>query len=152
MGSHRWLVVALALVAAIAFALSVQAGDWWHAGEVAIGPFGAHHCFGGDCRTTGLGWLGGDDLWMRSAVATRVAGLVAMFVLVIIAGAVAAKRVPRLFARITVVSLATAAVCGTYFYVRFPGVEGAALGFGVPLYALAIAVGAAAAIITLRAR
>src|SRR2546423_9999409 len=109
MRSHmkRWIVVALAVAAACAFALSVQ-NAWWSVGEVTIGPFGAHHCFGGDCRATGLSWLGGSGLWMRSAVATRVAGLIAMLALVIVRGGVAPRRTPRLFARAPLVSIATA--------------------------------------------
>ena len=49
----RILVAALAIVAAAAFALGVQDGHWWSIGEVTIGPFGSHHCFGGACRATG---------------------------------------------------------------------------------------------------
>src|SRR5688572_12420994 len=91
----RWPVVALALLGAFSFALAVQSA-WWTAGEVAIGPFGARHCFGGECRESGLAWIGGSELWMRSAVATRAAGYIAMFVLLAFAGGIAAKREPRL--------------------------------------------------------
>lgn len=149
--NRRWILVSLALAAAVAFALSVQAVTWWSAGEVTIGPFGAHHCFGGDCRTGDLQWLGGGDLWMRSAIATRFAGVIAMFVLVIVAGTLAARRVPRMFARSALVAVATALVCGGYFYAKFPGIDGVALGFGAPLYAIAIVLGAWTALAVLRA-
>ena len=151
MRSHMrsWLVVAFALAGACAFALAVL-NPWWFVGEVTIGPYGAHHCFGGECRGAGLAWLQGSDLWMRSAVATKVAGLVAAFVLVIVGAGVASRRSPRLFARATLVSLATALVCGGYFFAKFPGVEGVAMSFGLPLYIVGLLLGGTAAIAVLR--
>src|SRR5512146_1904549 len=103
----RWISIALGLVAASAFALAVQIA-WWHVAEVTVGPFGSRHCLGGECRETGLAWLGGTDLWMRAAVATRAAGYIAMFIFVVLAGAVAAKRVPLLVARASIVAVLTA--------------------------------------------
>src|ERR1051325_4526698 len=100
---RKWLLVAFAVLAAAAMSLSVNAVSWWSAGEVGFGPFGAHRCFGGDCRGTGLAWIGAGELWMRAAVATRVAGIVAMIVLLIVGGAIAAGRIPRLFARVALV-------------------------------------------------
>src|SRR4051794_12114909 len=94
----RWITVGLALLAATAFAFSVQTA-WWSLAEVTIGPFGSRHCFGGECTSTGFAWMGEHDLFMRSAVATRAGGYIAMFVYVIVAGAVAARRVPTLVAR-----------------------------------------------------
>ena len=150
----RWLVVALALVAACLFALSVWVGAWWTIGEWTVGPFGARGCMGNDCGLRGLGWLEGGDLWMRSAIATGVAGVIAMFLAVAVAGALAARRVPKLVARSLLAALATALVVGVFFFVKFPGMGGAErhLGMGAPLYAAAIAIGAVAAILVQRAR
>ncbi|HEY1558192.1 MAG TPA: hypothetical protein VGF94_25365 [Kofleriaceae bacterium] len=142
----------LGLVGAAALAISVQAGVWWSVGEVTIGPFGAHHCFNQDCRTTGLGWIGGSDLWMRSAVATGVAGALASVLLIAVAAAAAARRRPRVLARMALSALIGATACGAYFVVRFPGVEGAGLDRGLYLFVAGIAIGLAAAISVLRAK
>jgi hypothetical protein len=147
---YRWLALALALVAAAALALSsIEA--WWLAGEAAIGPFGTHHCFAGDCRSTGLSELGGSDLWMRSGVATRAAAIIASVLLVLLAGALAARRVPRLVARTTMVTLSAAIVTGAYFVAKFPGFGGETMSLGGLLYAGGIVTGAAAAILVQRA-
>src|SRR5690242_17046434 len=141
----RWLAICLALVGAAAMGLAAIE-PWWKAGETAIGPAGTHHCFGGDCRSTSLLWLGGSDLWMRSAVATRTAALIAFALLVLLAGAVAAKRVPKLVARTTMVALSAAVVVGAYFFVKYPSPGGDHLGIGGLLYAVGIVSGAFAAI------
>ncbi len=160
----RWIVVVTALVASSLFALSVWIGQWWTIGEVSIGPHGSRHCFGPgmeggftpspgiDCRPAGLAWIGGSELWMRSAVATWVAGLVAMFLLALLAAGAAAGRVPRLVARTTLVALVTAAATGGYFVAQFPGLGGASLGQGAILYVLALAIGCIPAITVLRTR
>lgn len=150
----RWLVVALALASACALAVSVWVGAWWTVGEWNVGPFGARGCMGGDCGLRGLSWLDGGDLWMRSAIATGVAGVIAMFLAVAVAGALAAKRVPKLIARSYLASLATALVVGAFFFVKFPGLGGSEqhLGFGAPLYVVGIAIGAVAGIMVQRAR
>jgi hypothetical protein len=145
-----WIIVAFALISASAFALSVQSGRWWSVGEVAIGPFGTRHCFDGECRASGLAWLGGSDLWMRSAVATGVAGLVTSFLLVVIAGALAARRVPRLAARSSLAALATALAVGGYFVARFPRGDVASIDRGVVLFVVGIVFGIPAAIAVLR--
>ncbi len=149
----RWLVVALALAAACVLAVSVWVGAWWRIGEWTVGPFGARGCMGGDCGLRGLGWLEGGDLWMRSAIATGVAGVISMFLAVCLAGALAAKRVPRLVARSLLAALATALVVGVYFFAKFPGMGGAEqhLGLGAPLYVVGIALAATAAILVQRA-
>jgi hypothetical protein len=110
---RRTIALVLALAGAVAFAFAVQAA-WWTAGEVSIGPFGARHCFGGECRETGLSWIGGTDLWMRAGVAARAGGYIAMFVLILLAGGLAAKRIPRLVARCSIVAILTAVVSGAY--------------------------------------
>jgi hypothetical protein len=145
----RWISLALALCAASAFAIAVQSA-WWSAGEVAIGPFGSRHCFGGECRESGLSWLGGTDLWMRSGVAARAGGYIAMFVFVVLAGGIAARRAPLLVARASLVAIVTAAVTGGYFVGAFPGLGGASLGLGAPLFGLGLVVGIGAAITVLR--
>jgi hypothetical protein len=145
----RWIVVALALISAFSFALAVQSA-WWTAGEVAIGPFGARHCFGGECRESGLAWIGGSELWMRSAIATRAAGYIAMFVLIAFAGGIAAKREPRLVSRAALASIVTAIATGVYFFAAFPGVDSASLGRGPFCYAAGVIFGVAAVVMFLR--
>lgn len=149
-GSRRRIViVALALLAAFGFALAMQS-PWWSAGEASIGPFGSRHCFGGECREAGLSWLGGTELWLRSGVAVTAAGYIAMFVLIVVAGAVAARRIPRVMAGSSIVAISTAAVSGGYFAIAFPPLPSASIGRGVVLFAASIVTGLAAAVITLR--
>lgn len=114
---YRWFVVALALAAASAFALSVQAGRWWSIGDVEIGPFGSRSPFGGPGD---LSWAGGSARWQRFGIATWAGGLVAMVVLVVLAGAVAANRLPRLVAKTALVAIATAALAGMAFVATRP--------------------------------
>jgi hypothetical protein len=148
----RWTIVALALAAAAAFAVSVQAGRWWSVeGGVEIGPFGSYRCFAGECKTTGLGWVGGSERWMRTGTGTWTAGLLSMLLLVAVAGAAAARRAPRLLAKTTLVSIGTGAVAGALFVAQFPGVQGAAVDRGLWLFAGAVVLGAAACIAVLRA-
>lgn len=145
----RILALVLALAGATAFALAVQSA-WWSAGEVAIGPFGARHCFGGECRETGLSWIGGSELWMRSGVAARAGGYISMFVLIIVAGALAAKRIPRLMSKASLVAILTATASGGYFLVGFPGVNSSTIGAGIVLFGAAIGFGVASVVVTLR--
>lgn len=147
----RLIPVVLALTAATAFALSVQAA-WWSIGEVSIGPFGSRHCFTGECRESGLSWIGASDLWMRSSVATRAAGYIAMFVLLMFGGALAAKREPKLVARGALAAIVTAAACGAYFAATFRGIGGATVSYGIFLYAGAVVAGVAAIVLYLRRR
>jgi hypothetical protein len=149
----RWLALVLALASACAFAMSVWVGTWWTIGEVTIGPFGARACMGGDCQPRGLAWLGGSDLWMRSAVATGVAGVIAMFLAVTVAGALAARRHPRLLARSMLVAIATAVVTGGYFIFGIPQVGDVTpqIALGIPLYIVGAVLGIAAAVVAARA-
>jgi hypothetical protein len=147
----RLIPVVLALTAAVSFALAVQAA-WWSAGEVSIGPFGSRSCFSGDCRESGLSRFGGSDLWLRSATATRAAGYIAMFVLLMFAGALAAKREPKLVARGAISAILTAAAVGAYFAAASPSIEGTTMSYGVFLYAGAVGVGVAAIVLYLRQR
>lgn len=146
----RWIIVGIAVVAAAAFTLSVQGGRWWSVSGFEIGPFGTYRCFGGECKSAGLGWTGGSERWMRTGTGVWAAGLISMLTLLVVAGAVAAGRVPRLAAKAALVSIATAAVTGALFVVQFPGVQGASVDRGLILFAAAIALGAAACAFTLR--
>lgn len=151
----RWLIVGIAVAAAIVFALSVQGGRWWTVPNfegLEIGPTGSQRCFGGECKLAGLGWSGGSERWMRTGTGVWAAGMLSMLVLIGVAAAVAAKRVPRLAAKMALVSIGTAAVTGTLFVIQFPGVQGAAMGRGIPLFVVGVALGAAACIAVLRAR
>lgn len=146
----RWIIVAIALVAASAFAVSVWAGRWWSVGAVEIGPFGSRQCFGGDCRPTGLSWVGGTERWARMGMATWAGGLISMLVLMFVAGAVAARRVPRLAARTALVAIATAVATAVAFVAQYPGVQGASADRGLYLFGGAVVLGAVAAIAVLR--
>lgn len=149
----RWTIVALALLAAAGFACAVQLGRWWAVGDVEVGPFGSRHCFAaGGCQPAGLGWIGGTPQWMRFGMATWAGGLIAMFALVVMAAAIAARRVPRLAAKAVLVSIATAAITGTVFIAQFPGIDGAHLDRGAWLFGGAVLLGIVAAIGVLRAR
>lgn len=145
-------MVGVAVIAAAAFTISVQAGRWWSVAGFEIGPFGSYRCFGGECKSAGLGWIGGSERWMRTGTGAWTAGLLSMLLLLVVAGAVAAGRAPRLAAKVALVSIATAVVTGALFVIQFPGVEGAALDRGVLLFAAAIVLGATACIAVLRHR
>lgn len=142
------MVVLLALAAASAFALSVQAGHWWSIGDVEIGPFGSQSPFSG---RGGLSWLGASPRWARLGIATGAAGLIAMFVLVIVAGATAAKRTPRLMAKTSLVSIATAVAAGAgFFFGRPDNGMPFAIGSGVAWFAAGVVLGVASAALVLR--
>ena len=147
---YRWLLVAGALVAATAFALSVQGGRWWSIGDVGIGPLGARSPFGG---AGGLSWAGATARWERFGAATFAAGLIAMFALIVVAAGLAARRVPRLAARTALVAIATAVAVGAGFVALRPenGLP-FALGHGVPLFAGGAVLGAAIALRIARTR
>lgn len=86
------------------------------------------------------------DRWARFGIATWAGGLVAMFVLVVLAGAVAAGRVPRLAAKTSLIAIATATLAAIAFYVGFPDALPASVDRGVPVFAAGIVFGVAAAI------
>lgn len=146
----RWRYIAVALGAASLFATSLWIGTWWTVGDVAIGPMGSRHCFGGDCRPGGLGWIGGSAAWERAAAATWAAGFVAMAALIGLAGGIAAGRLPRLVAQSTLVAIGTVFVAGGYFAFAFPGIGGASIGYGMGLYAVAGVLGLVTPIRVLR--
>ena len=145
---HRWPVIALALASASAFALSVQAGRWWSIGDVEIGPFGSRSPFGG---AGDLSWAGGSARWERFGIATWAGGLIAMVVRVVLAGAVAANRVPRLAAKTALVAIATAGLAAVGFIVARPD-NGLPFSIdrGVILFAAAVVTGVIGAVSVLR--
>ncbi|MEJ7604182.1 MAG: hypothetical protein WKG01_40330 [Kofleriaceae bacterium] len=148
----RWVIVALALIAASAFALSVQGGRWWVVLNVEIGPFGSRRCFADECGRTGLSWIGAGEGWMRLGMAIWAAGLLSMAILVVMSAAIAAGKAPRLIAKIGISALVTAMLVGALFVAKFPGVDGVSIGRGIPLFGVAIVFGLAAAILTVRRR
>ncbi len=155
----RWLVIAVALCACVAFAMSVQGGRWWVIGDTEIGPFGAKRCFADGagsitCIPAKLNWLGAGERWMRIGMGTWAGGLISAFVLVVMSAAIAAKRIPRLVAKLVLVSVVTAGLAGGLFAMQFPRTEFAAaeLGRGAFLMIAAIALGIASAILVLRAK
>lgn len=148
---RRWIIIVLALVAATAFAISVQTGRWWSVGDVEIGPFGSKHCFDGDCRPAGLTWVGGTERWARTGMGAWAGGLLSALVLAILAAAVAARRVPKLAAKTALVSIVTTLVAGSLFIAQYPGVQGASVDRGIVVFAIAIVLGATTAVLVLRA-
>lgn len=145
---HRWFVVAEALVAASSFALSVQRGRWWTIGGVEVGPLGSKSPFGG---LGGLSWAGSSARWERFGAATWGAGMIAMFVLIVVAGALAANRVPRLAAKTALVAIATAALVAAGFIATRP-MNGLPfeLGRGVALFGAGVVLGVLASARVLR--
>jgi hypothetical protein len=145
----RWPIVAVSLIAASAFALSVQDGAWWSIGGVEIGPHGTRSPFAG---ATDLRWMGDAERWARFGTATWAAGLIAMFVLIVVAGGLAANRTPRLAARTALVAIATALAVGTMFVLGRPD-NGMVMsvGRGLYLFGAAILTGVVAAVSVLRA-
>ncbi len=152
----RWFIVALALIAGVAFSIAVWGGQWWTIAHSEVGPFGGKHCFDFDqqCEATTLRWLGTDERWIRIGMATWAAGLITTFMLVVMAAAVAAKRIPKLVAKTVLVSIVTGLVVGIWFVVGFPGDQypAAEIDRGVWLYFGASLLGLTGAILVLRAR
>ena len=73
---------------------------------------------------------------------------------VVLAGGVAAKRIPTLVAKTVLVSIATGAIVGGWFFVGFPSADfpAADVSLGALLYLAATILAATAAIAVLRAR
>jgi hypothetical protein len=148
----RWLIVAIALIAGIAFAISVWGGRWWVIVDAEVGPYGAKRCFDKSCEPAGLNWLGGGERWMRIGMATWAAGLISTFLLVVQAAGVAARRVPRLVAKMVLVSTATAAIVGGWFLVGFPSADfpAATIDRGAVVFIAGVILGALSAVFVLR--
>lgn len=107
---------------------------------------------GGDCHTRGLAWAGGTGNWERAAMSTGAAGLIAMLVLLVVAGAVAAGRVPQIAAKSALAALLAAIVAGAMFVHGLPELGETAIDRGLVLFVAAIALGLAAAVAVLRTR
>jgi hypothetical protein len=146
----RWTIVTLAVVAAAAFALSVQGGRWWSSQSFEVGPFGSRDCLGGTCHSTGLAWLGGSEVWMRAGNATWAGGLMSMLLLLVMAARVAAGGVPRLAAKTSLVAIATATATAVAFVVGFPRMGGLHVDRGIFLFGIGLGFGSAAAVLVLR--
>jgi hypothetical protein len=146
----RWLFVGIAVVSATLFAFSTWIGQWWTDVDVAIGPMGTRGCVGGVCGG-GLRWTGGSELWMRTAIATWAGSLLTMVLLLGVAGAFAANRIPKLLAKSTLTSLATTAIAGLYFIVKMPAMPGLEVAIGMIVFIAAVVLGAITPIRALRA-
>ena len=148
----RWSNVVLALASGLGFAISVYGGRWWSFADsaVSVGPLGSQRCFSGSCSKIGFAWVGGSARFERFANATWAAGLFAMLLLLFLAGATAAGRRPKLVAKSTLVGMVCAVASGIGFIALWPGMQGAALDRGAVFYFVAAALGAIAAIRTLR--
>jgi hypothetical protein len=150
MNRSRWTIVALALGAAVAFALSVQVGRWWSIADCSIGPFGSRECIAG--MSSGLAWIGGSESWMRIGAATWAGGMIAMLVLLTVAASTAAGRLSRLAAKTSLVAIVSASAAAIAFFAGFPGLAGAHVDRGIPLFVVGAVLGAIASILVLRAR
>jgi hypothetical protein len=124
------------MVSATLFAISVWLGNWWTVGGLEIGPFGAHECFSGDCRPTSI--AGAPELWQRCGTAVWAGGLLSMILLLAVAGALAAKRVPKTLAKSSLTAIATTAITGAYFIVKLPAPTGMTVGNGVYMFVVAV--------------
>ncbi len=148
----RWITVGALLIAAFAFAVSVWGGRWWSIDDVSIGPYGSTHCFGNDCKQAGLSWIGGTERWTRVGMATWAGGVLSMLSLLGVAGGIAARRVPHLAAKMTLVAIATTLLAGVAFIVQFPGVSGAVIDRGMWMFIVGVIVGLGAILMVLRMR
>ncbi len=147
----RWICVALALGGAALMALAVQSGAWWSiAGQVEVRPMGSQWCIDGNCAAVSHDWLGGSALWERSGVATYMGALVAAFVLVIMASALAAGRRATLAASSALVAVLTAALAAGLFVALFPANDQATLGRSAFFLAGGAVAAATSILITLR--
>jgi hypothetical protein len=156
----RWIIIALALAAAVALAFAVGspvAARWWSVGDIlAVGPNGTSACFGGECTRHELVWLGGGTLFRQAALATLAAALLDGLLLAALAAALASKRRGTLLAGASLTATGTAMVAGIVFVATFPGVGAlgpgheASLGVGAIVFALGIVLAGSAAVLVLR--
>ena len=146
-------MIVLALAGASLLALAVQAGRWWTIEGITIGPLSSSRCFSGDCRRVDLSWVpDASSLWLRSGIATYAAGLCAAALLVIVAGALAARRLPRRLAGSALVATLTATLTGAAFVALYPGLPGDAIGRGILFHFAGVAAAIAATVSVLRLR
>lgn len=141
----------LAILAAVAFAISVTAGQWWTIADATVGPFGTRSCMDGfECHSRGLSWTTGSAAWERAAIATGAAGLIATLVLLVVAGAAAAGRTPRVAAMSTIAAMIAAGGAGYFFITGLPTFAETSIDRGIILFALGLAFGLVAAALVLR--
>lgn len=89
---------------------------------------------------------------MRTGMATWAGGVLTMLTLLGVAGGVAAKRVPRIAAKLTLVAITTTVLAGILFIAQYPGVEGATIDRGVWLFVVGAITGLGGALAVLRVR
>jgi hypothetical protein len=150
---NRWIVVAVALVAAVLLAIAVQGARWWAAGDVHVGPGGTQVCFDGGCRSQDLSWIGGSEMWRKAGLATMAGSLITTIALAFLAGSLAAKRTGRLAAGATLTATLTATTGGMLFLVRFPGLpQGlhAEPAYGLVMWAIGVVIAGVCAVFVLR--
>jgi len=87
---------------------------------------------------------------MRTAVATWVGSLLTMVLLLGVAGAIAANRMPKLLAKSVLTSLVTTAIAGAYFAIKLPEMPGTTIGQGLIAFIAACVLGAVTAIRVIR--
>jgi hypothetical protein len=146
----RWASVASGVVAAAALAFATQL-PWWSFAEVEVFLTRARHCFEGECRRTGLDWLGVSDWWHRLATAAFGVGLFTALIAVFVAGARAAGRVPRTAAGSLLVAVICSLGCGAATLSTFPQLGQMHLGVGPLLYIVGLIAAAVAALLARRA-
>lgn len=131
--------ISLLVVAAAAFALSIGGGRWWVIGSsFDIGPLGTRQCsIDGDCVPAQFP-LDAGPRFERAATATAAAGVIAMVVLLGLAGGLAAGRQAKLVRRMAMTAAATAIVASALFVTAFPDLPGADMGRGIALYGVGI--------------
>ncbi|MEP6862043.1 MAG: hypothetical protein ABJE66_15570 [Deltaproteobacteria bacterium] len=146
----RWPFVAIAVISAALLAISVWVGNWWSVGGLEIGPFGAHECFSGDCRPTTIS--GAPELWQRCGTAVWAGGIMSMILLLAIAAAIAAKRMPKMLAKSSLTAIVTTGLVGAYFIAKLPAPTGMQVGQAVYLFVVAVVLAFVTPIWVLRQR
>jgi hypothetical protein len=146
----RWPFVAIAVISAALLAISVWVGNWWSVGGLEIGPFGAHECFSGDCRPTTIS--GAPELWQRCGTAVWAGGIMSMILLLAIAAAIAAKRLPKMLAKSSLTAIVTTGLAGAYFIAKLPAPTGMQVGQAIYLFVAGVVLAFVTPIWVLRQR
>ena len=149
--TFRIVVTLLALGGASMTALAVQAGRFWVMadGRVELGPTFSKSCLEGACTRKGLDWVGAGESWQRAGTATYVTGLAAAFVMVMLAGAVAAGRRGTWSAGMTISATLALTLASLAFVVKLPDLPGTEIARGLWLLVAGVlaAFGAAATVL-----
>jgi hypothetical protein len=128
----------------------VWVGNWWSVGGLEIGPFGAHECFSGDCRPTTIS--GAPELWQRCGTAVWAGGIMSMILLLAIAAAIAAKRLPKMLAKSSLTAIVTTGLAGAYFIAKLPAPTGMQVGQAIYLFVAGVVLAFVTPIWVLRQR